>query len=294
MRDLHRPEPACESCLIIACGALAKELHTIRRANNWRHIRIKCLDPRLHNRPALIPERLRVELAKARGCYQRIFVAYADCGTYGEIDRVLADEPGVERLPGLHCYEFFAGSTLFRRLAHEEPGTFYLTDFLVRHFDRFVLGALMLDRHPELIASFFGNYGRVVYLSQTRDAELVAAARRAAATLGLEFHHRHSGYGGLAPAFADFPREIQIPATEAANGVDAQRILGKAQPGPGLVPVANPKNLSDGTSDSVPGASWAVIDDQTSAHRTTRSSRRNRQPRRGAISTRRVAPEPLS
>ena len=194
------PEPI----LVIACGALARELHAIRQANGWKHLHIRCLDARLHHRPARIPGRLREEIARARGSYSRIFVAYADCGTYGEIDRLLAREPDIERLPGLHCYEFFAGASRFQQLSGEEPGTFYLTDFLVRFFDRFVMGALMLDRHPELLESFFGNYRRVVYLSQTRDAALLAAARQAAATLELDFHHVHCGYGALETSLAAF------------------------------------------------------------------------------------------
>ncbi len=196
------PEPV----LVIACGALARELHAIRQANGWDHLRIRCIDARLHHRPSLIPDRLRKEIARARGNYRRIFVAYADCGTYGEIDRILAAEPGIERLPGLHCYEFFAGAPEFGRLSDEEPGTFYLTDFLARFFEKFVMGALMLDRHPELTESFFGNYRRVVYLSQTRDEGLLAAARQAAATLNLEFHHIHCGYGALETSTAAFVR----------------------------------------------------------------------------------------
>ena len=212
------PEPI----LVIACGALARELHAIKQANGWRHMRIKCVDARLHNRPALIPGRLREEIARARKQYRRIFIAYADCGTYGEIDRLLAGEKDIERLPGLHCYEFFAGAEWFQRLSDEEPGTFYLTDFLVRFFDRLVIGALMLDRQPELMEAFFGNYRRVLYLSQTRDAELLAAAKRAAATLNLEFHHRHTGYGALATSLGAVVRPSQ--GRPAANDHEICRI----------------------------------------------------------------------
>ena len=183
--------------LVIACGALARELHSIKRANGWRHLRIKCLDARLHNRPAAIPGRLRQEIRRARGRYGRIFVAYADCGTYGGIDQVLAEEGGIERLPGLHCYQLFAGARRFEQLCQEEPGTFFLTDFLARCFDRLVVEALQLDRHPELIQAFFGNYRRLVYLSQSRDAQLLAKARRAAQFLGLEFRHVQAGCGAL-------------------------------------------------------------------------------------------------
>ena len=190
--------------LVIACGALGRELHAIRRTNGWDHLRIRCMDPALHLRPAEIAPRLRAELERAcgrGGCggghYRRIFVGYADCGSYGGIDRVLDDYPGVERLPGLHCYEVFAGAERFERLADDEPGTFYLTDFLVRSFDRFVVAALGLDRHPELLDAYFGNYRRLTYLSQTRDPELLAGARAAAVRLGLEFTHVHTGYGAL-------------------------------------------------------------------------------------------------
>lgn len=183
--------------LVIACGALGRELHAIRQANGWDHLRIRCLDPQLHLRPERIAPRLRAELKSASKQYQSIFIGYADCGSYGEIDRVLEDYPGVERLPGLHCYELFAGPEVFQGLADEEPGTFYLTDFLVRFFDRLVVQTLQLDRHPELSEAFFGNYRRLVYLSQTRDAELLASARAAAARLGLEFSHLHTGYRAL-------------------------------------------------------------------------------------------------
>ena len=186
--------------LVIACGALGRELHAIRRANAWDHLKIRCLDPELHLRPAQIAPRLRAEIERGREQYRRIFIGYADCGTYGEIDRVLDDHPGVERLPGLHCYEFYAGAERFERLADDEPGTFYLTDFLVRFFDRLVVETLQLDTHPELSDEFFGNYRRLTYLSQTRDPELLAGARAAAARLGLEFTHLHTGYGALEPA----------------------------------------------------------------------------------------------
>ena len=195
-----------DAVLVIACGALGRELHAIRCANGWDHLRIRCLAPELHLRPAQIAPRLRAELERARGSggergghkkYRRIFIGYADCGSYGGIDRVLEDYPGVERLPGLHCYEFFSGAELFERLADDEPGTFYLTDFLVRFFDRLVVETLQLDRHPDLFDTFFGNYRRLIYLSQTRDPVLLAGARAAAARLGLEFAHVHTGYGAL-------------------------------------------------------------------------------------------------
>lgn len=186
-----------ESVLVIACGALGRELHAIRRANGWDHLRIRCLDPALHLRPAEIAPRLRTELQRARGQYQRIFIGYADCGSYGGIDRVLADFPGVERLPGLHCYDVFAGAERIEGWAEDEPGTFYLTDFLVRSFDRLVVQALGLDRHPELLDAYFGNYRRLIYLSQTQDPTLLAKAKAGATRLGLAFTHVHTGHGAL-------------------------------------------------------------------------------------------------
>jgi len=184
--------------LVIACGALAREIQQLKLMNHWQHMKIQCIDAKLHFRPALIPERLKARIRDARGKYSRIFVAYADCGTGGMIDRVLEEEGGdIERLPGAHCYQFFAGGDVFDQLAEAEPGTFYLTDFLVRYFDRLVVRALKLDTHPELLGAFFGNYKRVVYLSQTRDGALLEKAKAAAGFLRLDFVHLHSGYGGL-------------------------------------------------------------------------------------------------
>ena len=182
--------------LVVGCGALARELVELTRP--LPNVDVACLPPELHNRPGGIPARVRARIRQGRReGYERIFVAYADCGTGGLLDPVLADE-GVERLPGAHCYEFFAGRTNFAQLAEDEPATFWLTDFLARNFERLVIRGLGIDRHPELEAMYFGNYRRVVYLSQTDDPDLLAMARRAAERLGLAFEHRHTGYGELA------------------------------------------------------------------------------------------------
>ncbi len=183
-----------ESVLLIACGALAKELVEIKRLNAWQHIRIQCLPAELHNRPEKIPAAVRDEIRKYQSEYEVIFVAYADCGTGGLLDKTLA-EFGIERLPGAHCYEFFSGTKTFMDLADEEPGTFYLTDFLTRHFDRLVKVGLGLDKHPELMSAYFGNYRRLVYLSQSASPELAAAAQTHAEFLGLEYVHKHTGLG---------------------------------------------------------------------------------------------------
>ncbi|MEL7185591.1 MAG: DUF1638 domain-containing protein [Pseudomonadota bacterium] len=187
-----------DSVLVIACGALAREIDDLKAAHGWDHLHLACIDAKLHHRPALIPDRLREKIRRNKGKFDRIYVAYADCGTGGEIDRVIEEEgPGIERLPGVHCYQFFAGSERFARIAEQEPGTFYLTDFLAEHFDRFVIEPLKLDVHPELFDAFFGNYKRVVYLSQLEDERLMQAAQAAADRLGLEFEHVHCGYGEL-------------------------------------------------------------------------------------------------
>ncbi|MDZ7786657.1 MAG: DUF1638 domain-containing protein [Halofilum sp. (in: g-proteobacteria)] len=190
---------AAARTLILACGALSHEIIALIRANGWEHMAVQCLPADLHNRPAEIPGAVREKLRAARAHYDHVFVAYADCGTGGRLDDVLAEE-GVERLPGAHCYEFYAGAQAFRALAEEEPGTFYLTDFLARHFDRLIIRGMGLDRHPELLSMLFGNYRRVVYLAQRDDADLQARARAAADRLGLEYELRHTGYGELGTA----------------------------------------------------------------------------------------------
>ena len=182
--------------LVIACGALAHEIVWLQRLNNWNQIELQCLDAELHNRPKLIPQKLRDKIQENLGQYQSIFVAYADCGTGGEIDRVLEEE-NIERLPGAHCYSFYATEERFSELAEQELGTFYLTDFLVEHFDRIMIKGLKLDRHPELRDQYFAHYTRVIYLSQRQDTELEAKAKVAAEFLGLEFRHLHTGYGDL-------------------------------------------------------------------------------------------------
>ncbi len=182
--------------LVIACGALAHEIAALRSANRWLALDVHCLPPELHNRPERIAPAVREAIAAHRADYAQIFVAYADCGTTGALDAVL-DEEGVERIEGVHCYQFFATPRVFAELAEAEPGSFFLTDFLVRHFERLVFRGLGLDRHPELQVQYFGNYRRLVYLGQRPDAESAAAAEAIAARLGLEYHFRQTGYGGL-------------------------------------------------------------------------------------------------
>lgn len=178
--------------LVIACGAIARELVCIKTLNKWDHIEFQCLPPALHNRPGDITVAVKSKIDAQAGRFEKVFVAYADCGTGGKLDRML-DEYGIERIPGDHCYEFFAGSVVFNRFADTEPGTFYLTDFLARHFERLVIRGLGLDRQPQLIPLYFKNYKRVLYLAQTESAELQTLAARHAGYLGLAYEYCFTG-----------------------------------------------------------------------------------------------------
>jgi hypothetical protein len=191
------PAPPGPSVLVLACGAIAREVLAIVRLNGWTHVDVRCLPAKLHVVPEQIPDAVDAKLRQLGPEYDHVFVAYADCGTSGALDRVLATR-GVERLPGAHCYAFFAGRSEWAALQDEEPGTFYVTDFLARHFDALVIRPLQLDRYPELIEDVFRNYRRLVYLAQTEDVRLLARARAAAERLGLAFEVRQTGYGELA------------------------------------------------------------------------------------------------
>jgi hypothetical protein len=185
--------------LVIACGALARELVDVIKGNGLAWVDVECLPAKLHNTPDQITAAVERKLDSANGRYHKVFVGYADCGTGGTLDAMLTRR-GVDRLPGAHCYEFFAGAGLFANLQEAEPGTFYLTDFLTKHFDRLVWEGLGLDRWPQLRDEYFRNYRRVVYLAQIENLDLVEKARAAAARLGLDFEHRAVGYGEFAPA----------------------------------------------------------------------------------------------
>ena len=206
--DNHRPEPAAEldagaafparnppvrKVLAIACGALAREVLAL----NLDGLDVTCLPASLHNRPERIPEAMRTKIRAHRAAYDEILCLYGDCGTGGALDRVLEEE-GVARIAGAHCYAFYAGEEAFAALAEEEPGTFYLTDFLARHFDALVIRGLGLDRFPQLRDAYFGAYRRVVHLTQFDDPETAAKARAAADRLGLAYERRFTGLGGIA------------------------------------------------------------------------------------------------
>lgn len=180
--------------LLIACGALAREILALREANGWAHLDLTCLPAILHNHPERICDAVRAAVAEHRGRYAQIFVVYADCGTGFQLE-ALCKELGVEMVPGPHCYAFFEGNDAFA--ARDEITAFYLTDFLVRQFEAFVWRPLGLDRHPELRQMYFAHYETLVYQSQTHDPALLETARACADRLGLAFEHRHTGYGDL-------------------------------------------------------------------------------------------------
>jgi len=196
-QDLATPDRTTGRILLIACGALAREILDIKANNQLDHIDLTCLPANLHLYPDRIATAVAAAVAKHRASYAQVFVVYADCGTGGILARTCADL-GVEMVAGPHCYSFFEGNLAFEQKAERgEITAFYLTDFLVKQFDAFVWRPMGLDRHPELRDMIFGNYTTLIYQSQVIDPELVQRARHCAARLGLDFEHRHTGYGDL-------------------------------------------------------------------------------------------------
>lgn len=185
--------------LLIACGALAREILALKAANGWDHLDLTCLPANLHLYPEKITDAVEAAVLKHRKDYENIFVVYADCGTGGHL-QARCDALGVEMVRGPHCYAFFEGVDAFAELAGDEISTFYLTDFLVRQFDAFVWKPMGLDRHPELRDMIFGNYTKLVYQAQTEDPDLSAKAQECANRLGLAYERRFTGYGDLETA----------------------------------------------------------------------------------------------
>lgn len=181
--------------LILACGALAREIKALIAKHGWDQLDLMCLPAILHNRPERIVPAMQTAVARHRARYERIFLAYADCGTGGQL-AAAAEELGLEMIAGPHCYAFFEGNDAFAK--HDEFDAFYLTDFLVRQFDTFVIKNLGLDRYPQLRDDYFQHYRVLVYQAQTEDEELTIKARAAAERLGLAFERRFTGYGELA------------------------------------------------------------------------------------------------
>lgn len=187
--------------LLIACGALAREILDLKKRNGWDHLDLTCLPAKYHLYPERITAEVRNAVEKHRDSYDDIFVVYADCGTGGLL-QAACEKLGIEMIAGPHCYSFFEGNEAFAAKAEEEFTAFYLTDFLVRQFDAFVWKPMGLDRHPDLRDMYFGNYEKLVYQAQTDDPELTAKAQACAVRLGLRFERRFTGYGDLSTSLA--------------------------------------------------------------------------------------------
>ena len=209
IKESMNPRGAASPTLLIACGALATEVQAVVGANGWDHIDVVCLPAKLHFQPGLIPEAMRAKIRANKEHYGRIFVLYGECGTAGKLDLVLEEEGG-ERIKGAHCYEFFAGFTDFSAFGKAELGTFYLTDFLARHFDKLVIESLGLDEHPELRDVYFHRYRKLVYLAQIEDRQLKEMAKAAAKRLGLEFAYHFTGLGGIEAFFNEQVNEGDV------------------------------------------------------------------------------------
>ena len=191
-----------EPVLVIACGMLAREILSVKRQLALDHVELTCLPAELHYRPNRIPAAMDAAIVKAKAeGYRQIFIGYADCGTGGLLDKVCR-EHGVERMAGPHCFAFYQGMEAYRKVADDDMMSFYMTDFLCRQFDAFFMKPLGLDKHPELIADYFGNYEKLIYLAQTDDPELDKVAEDAAKLLGLVYERRPTGYGDLVHGLA--------------------------------------------------------------------------------------------
>jgi hypothetical protein len=198
--------------LMIACGALAREILDITKQLPAGAVELTCLPAIWHNHPEKIVPGLKRKIDAAKKTGRNIVVIYGDCGTGGAIDAYLESE-SIPRVPGPHCYEMFLGKSDFDAEMEAELGTFFLTDYMVRHFERLVMKGMGLRQHPQLRDMYFGNYKRVLYMAQTEDPALLAKARAAAAMLALDFDYRFAGYG----AFTDFIST----ASQTANAVNS-------------------------------------------------------------------------
>lgn len=251
--------------LVLACGALVNELQAIVRVGRLDHVDVECLPAKLHNRPALIAGAVRDRIARLQAegrTYERILLGYADCGTAGALDELCEEYaagagdggPEMMRVPGAHCYEFFATAPRFAEMSEAEPATFYLTDYLARHFDLLVWKGLGIADHPELSELYFGNYRRVVLLTQTPDssqrARIEACARAGAERLGLPLEIVETGYGDLettltsvaAPRRGPALAQADAPARSLAAAGAAAPEGGRAAPAPAAAPRSRRRN----------------------------------------------------
>ena len=191
-----------QEVLLIACGALANEVNAVLSANQLTNISVEYLSASLHNRPEKLAPTLRTRVERGLDQGKKVFLGYADCGSGGAID-TLCEEYSIERLPGAHCYEFFLQPGVFREFHAVNPGTFFLTDYLARHFDRLVLEGLGIIEHPELFEIYFGNYSKVLFMSQSGSEHALRDAHSAARKLKLPIEVIAGGYGQFADALLD-------------------------------------------------------------------------------------------
>ncbi|MET1413761.1 DUF1638 domain-containing protein [Roseibium sp. HPY-6] len=188
------------STLLLACGALGKEIVWLIEKNGLKHLDVQCLPAGLHHTPDKIPEAVRTQIRANKDRYDKIFVLYGDCGTAGALDRVLLEEGGCERIAGPHCFSFYWGNEAFSAYGEDEITTFYLTDFFCRSFEKFIWQAFGLDRNKNMVDFVFGNYEKLVYMPQTDDPSLEKKAREIASSLGLTYERRFVGFGELETA----------------------------------------------------------------------------------------------
>lgn len=200
-----------QKTLILACGALAKEIVTLQKQLG-QAADLQCLPAELHNRPAKIVPGLKAILDSRAQDYDRVLIGYGDCGTGGGLDALLKNYPNAVRLPGAHCYAVFAGLNRFDAMMEEELGTFFLTDYIVRHFETLIIKGMGLDRFPELKNTYFKHYKKVVFLAQTHDPDLQAQAKESALRLGLDYDYRYVGYGNLASAISFLSLDTPLTA----------------------------------------------------------------------------------
>ncbi len=198
--------------VVIACGALAKEIIALQKLNHW-NFDLRCIPASIHNHPEQIPKKVEEKIIEAQSQGHEVFIAFADCGTGGQLDSLI-ERYGVTRLPGAHCYEFYATADIFKQLQDEELGTFYLTDFLARHFDALILEGMGINKYPELQEMYFAHYKRLIYLAQNNNPELLERAKAAAKRLGLEFELRYTGFGQLASSLQMLSEPPQSSLTE--------------------------------------------------------------------------------
>jgi hypothetical protein len=201
-----------EKVLVIGCGMIAREILAVKERMGLEHLELTCLPAELHYYPERIAPGLETAIGKAKAeGYENIFIGYADCGSGGMVDRV-CEKYGLERIAGPHCFAAYQGLDAFEKVAEDDMMSFYMTDFLCRHFDAFFMKPLGLDRHPELIQDYFGNYEKVIYLAQTDDPALDKVAECAARLLGLGYEKRRTGYGDLTTALDAAAEKATTPA----------------------------------------------------------------------------------